>query len=847
MWNNFESWSKNFLLLIVFFIGTIAYSQQDPAQKTPLKEVIPLLEDHFDIRFSYREQDVKNISIFSPSQELNLKETLVFLERQTGLKFKILDERYIAITASPEVINFCGMILDAETNEPLPGATVQTIDQSETTISDMDGKFMLRSVKAAAPVKIRFLGYHDKFLEAQSISEENCQSVLMEPSVFSLRETVVVNYLTAGISKQKDGSIHINTDRFGALPGQVEPDVLQTVESLPGVESVNETVSNINIRGGTSDQNLVLFDDIKMYLTGHFFGLISALNPNLTKDVTVVKNGTSPSLNDGVSGTIDIRSEDELVGKFSGGAGLNLVSADAFLQVPVTEKFEIHVSGRKSINDLVDTPTYDNYFSRTFQDSEISLNPENDNLQDSNFSYYDTSLKALYDLNKDHKFRFSLVQIYNNLDYTEYANTSEASRQSSLAQNNLALGGNWSANWSENFSTEIISYLSQYQLEALNFTVDTDQRFMQENDVLETGLKINTTTKLNSNFNFLNGYQFYEVGVSNIEKLNNPFFSSTIKNVVRSHSLYSELKYSGNTTYVRGGFRINYLPKFEETILEPRLSFNQELGKYFSFKLLGEFKSQTTSQIIDLQEDFLGVENRRWTLADQESYPIIKSKQISSGIDFKRAGWYLDLEGFYKKVEGISTSNQGFQDQNEFIRTSGSYISKGFEVLINKKAGDLNAYMNYTFGKNDYTFEELNPQNFPNNFDITHSLSVAANYSYRDFKFSAGGHVRSGKPYTEPVKGDETRREGNNWVVNYSDPNAENLPNFVRVDLSASYSFDLSNSGKLQLGLGILNLLNRENIINRYYRVDSEDNQKAIEINNKSLGFTPNASVNFTF
>lgn len=835
------------VLLTVILTSTVTFSQQNTSQKIPLKEIIPLLENHFEIRFSYREQDVENILISPPPQDLTLKEVLMLLERQSGLKFKILDERYIAITTSPKIINFCGKISDAETNEPLPGATVQTIDQSETTISDMDGRFTLRSVKAGEQVKIRFLGYHDKIVEALSTSEEKCEPVLMDPSVFSLRETVVINYLTAGISKKKDGSIHINTDRFGTLPGQVEPDVLQTVESLPGVESVNETVSNINIRGGTSDQNLVLFDDIKMYLTGHFFGLISALNPNLTKDVTVVKNGTSSSLNDGVSGTIDIRSEDELVGKFSGGAGLNLVSADAFLQVPVTEKFEIHVSGRKSINELIDTPTYDNFFSRTFQDSEISLNPENDNLQDSNFSYYDTSLKALYDLNQDHKFRFSLVQIYNNLDYTEYANTSEASRQSSLVQNNLALGGNWRANWSENFSTEIISYLSQYKLEALNFTVKTDQRLMQENDVLETGLKLNTTTKLNSHFNFLNGYQFYEVGVSNIERLNNPFFSSTIKNVVRSHSLYSELKYLGNTTYIRGGFRINYISKFEETIIEPRLSFNQKLGKYFSFKLLGEFKSQTTSQIIDLQEDFLGVENRRWILADQETYPIIKSKQVSSGIDFKRSGWYLDVEGFYKKVEGISTSNQGFQDQNEFIRTSGSYNVKGFEVLVNKKAGDLNAYINYTFGKNDYTFKELNPKTFPNNFDITHSLSVAANYSYRDFKFSAGGHVRSGKPYTEPVTGDETRREGNNWVVNYSDPNAENLPSFVRMDLSASYSFDLSNSGKLQLGLGVLNLLNRENIINRYYRIDSEDNQKAIEINNKSLGFTPNASIKFTF
>lgn len=848
MRNSCTGWLKNLLFLTTYLICAVSHSQQNTSEKVLLKEMLPVLEETFEVRFSYREQDVEKLLVYKPSDSLGFKATLHFLEEQTGLKFKVLDERYIAITSSQEIINFCGIIRDKKTREPLPGATVQTFDLTSMAVTGLDGKFSLKNIKSGTQIQVRFLGYEDFFIKAFKVTEEGiCPEIFLDPGVFSLKETVVVNYLTAGISKRKDGSIYINTDRFGTLPGQTDPDVLQTVESLPGVESVNETISNINIRGGTSDQNLVLFDGIKMYLTGHFFGLISAFNPNLTKEVTVVKNGSSPRLNDGVSGTIEIDSEDEMAGEFSGGAGLNLVSADVFFRVPLSDKFEVHISGRKSINDFIDTPTYTNYFLRTFQDSEISLNPSEDNLQDSKFSYYDTSLKALYDASEDHKLRFSMVQISNNLDYIEYNQTYEESRHSSLAQNNLAVGGTWNAEWNDNFSTEVLAYLSRYQLEALNFTVDTEQRLLQENDVLETGLKFDTDTRLSPNLNFSNGYQFYEVGISNIEKLNNPFFSSTIKNVVRGHTIYSELKYSGYTTYVKGGLRLNYLPKFDEYIIEPRLSFNQELGKYFSFKVLGEFKSQTTSQIIDLQEDFLGVENRRWILADEETYPIIKSKQVSSGFDLKANGWYLDLEGYYKIVEGISTSNQGFQDQNEFIRTSGSYTSKGFEVLINKKYGALNTYLNYTFGKNTYTFEDLTPSSFPNNFDIRHSASLAANYSYKDFKFSIGGHVRSGKPYTRPIEGKETRREGNNWVVNYSDPNSENLPSFFRVDLSSSYNIDLTDVGSLQIGLGILNLLNKENVINRYYRVDPEDNRSVIEINNTSLGFTPNASLRFNF
>ncbi len=842
MRNNLRGYSF-FIALLIFTFS--ALSQNPSPQKVSLSKILPVLEQSFDVRFSYRHQDIQGIEVIPPAGNLSLHQTLKHLRLETYLEFEKLDERYIAISKSDYPVSFCGTVRDANTGEPLEGASVYTSNLTYSTVTDKNGKFSFAGILAGSDLHIRFLGYRETAIKVHK--RTGCAEVALLPEIFSLQESVVVNYLTSGISKRKDGSTHINTDRFGALPGQIEPDVLQTIEALPGVESVNETISNLNIRGGTSDQNLVLFDDIKMYLTGHFFGLISAFNPNLTNEVIVTKNGSSVNLNDGVSGTIEIFSENELSGKLSGGVGLNFVSTDAFLRVPVTEKLEFHLSGRRSINDYVDTPTYANYFSRTFQDSEISLSSDDERIEESDFNYYDTSLKVLYNLNKEHKFRFSLIKVNNNLEYSEFNATSEETKRSNLGQNNLALGGTWEGKWNDVFSTKATGYLTHYRLDAMNYTVDTDQRLLQENEVLETGFKLNSITTLTPTIDLLSGYQFYEVGVSNMEHLNNPFFSSTIKNVVRSQAIFAEAEYSNNSTFLRGGLRLNYLSKFEDFLLEPRLSFNQKLGRKFSFKLLGEFKSQTTSQVIDLQEDFLGVESRRWILADQETYPVIRSKQISAGFDFKAKGWYLDLATYFKVVDGISTSNQGFQDQHEFIRTSGSYTAKGFELLINKKAGPVHTFLNYTFGNNKYTFKELSPQTFPNNFDVRHSASMAVNYSYRDFKFSLGGNIRTGKPYTQPVDGKETRREGNIWVVNYSDPNAENLPYFFRIDLSSSYNLELDNIGSLKIGIGILNILDRKNIINRYYRVNNNDQQQALEINNTSLGLTPNASVRFTF
>lgn len=85
-----------------------------------------------------------------------------------------------------------------------------------------------------------------------------------------LDEITISNYLTTGINKDNSGAITIAPKQFGILPGLIAPDILKTIQDLPGVLSVDETVSNINVRGGTHDQNLILYDGIKMYQSGHF-------------------------------------------------------------------------------------------------------------------------------------------------------------------------------------------------------------------------------------------------------------------------------------------------------------------------------------------------------------------------------------------------------------------------------------------------------------------------------------------------------------------------------------------------------------------------------------------------
>ncbi|MGS0524969.1 TonB-dependent receptor plug domain-containing protein [Zobellia nedashkovskayae] len=199
----------------------------------------------------------------------------------------------------------------------LYGASVKILGTNLATIIDENGTFSLSNVPRNSSIQIKHLGYKTLFISADElIKKEPCATLLLAQFYQQLEEVVVYEFLTKGLIKQLDGSIEMNSEEFGILPGLIEPDVLQTVQALPGIESTDETVSNINIRGGSNDQNLILWDGIKMYQSGHFFGLISAFNPYLTDKVTLIKNGTGSQYGDGVSGVIDMRTKDKIADTF---------------------------------------------------------------------------------------------------------------------------------------------------------------------------------------------------------------------------------------------------------------------------------------------------------------------------------------------------------------------------------------------------------------------------------------------------------------------------------------------------------------------------------------------------
>ncbi len=841
---------SNYIFLSCFFFFLLLCFNSGKAQDAVnLISVIQQLEKTFNVKFSYADSDVSEIVIVPTSAE-ELDSILEDIQQQTQLTIKKLNKRYYTISYN-DTVTICGQVLDNYGNNTIPGATIELLGTKTAVVTDESGMFQLQNVPKKATIQIRFLGFKTQFITAKNLSTKPCSRILMAENFQQLSGVIVYQFLTTGLAKKADASILLNTKDFGILPGLIEPDVLQTAQALPGIKSVDESVSNINIRGGTNDQNLILWDGIKMYQSGHFFGLMSAFNPYLTDKITITKNGTSAQYGDGVSGILDMQTKNALTSSYFGGAGFNLINGDVFAQFPIAQNLAFQFSARRSVTDFFDTPTYEQFYNRVFQDSEVfGRIPENTERK-SDFFFHDFTAKVLYNLSDNHKVRFSFITINNDLKYAETAEDPDNSTNSNLNQFNLSFGGSLESTWNNNFSTFVNGYYTNYELDSENSTFSDSQQLQQNNKVVETALKVVTKYNFSNHLNWLNGYQFNEVGIANFTNVSQPPFKSNIKGVNRTHSLFSELSYfsENEKLFARGGVRFNRienLETFQEFLIEPRINVNYELLEDFKIEALGEFKSQSTNQIIDLEQNFLGIEKRRWILSDGNQLPVTKSKQGAVGFNIDKRKIYVGIEGFYKEVKGVNTLTQGFQNQNQFNGEVGQYNVKGVEFLVNQKNNNYSVWLSYTYNVNNYTFKDITPPTFPNNLDIRHTVTFAGTYTYNNIKLGVGINYRTGTPFTEPLE--EPNSINTNVfpnTINYKEPNSGRLPQYLRADASAIYNFEISERIKASLGISVLNVFGRENILNKYYQLNEANEIKIVE--NVSLGLTPNASFRVSF
>lgn len=844
MWKS----SCRFIILLSLLFQTYATAQNEKAA-IPLKQLLDQIGLQHEVNFNYIEDEIVIFKIVPPPKKLTLKAKINYIKKETKLKFSVINQKYYMISNNHKVDKpLCGFLIDAETKLPIENAMVSIKNTSTETATNEKGYFELPII-SPNDIVFKHQSYESKSIEARDLYVSDCLTLILNPVIQELTEVIAQQYLTTGISKKKDGTIEIKPKKFGILPGLIEPDVLQTLQQIPGIYSADETITNLNVRGGTHDQNLFLWNGIRMFQTGHFFGLISAFNPSLAHTISISKNGSSAFFGESVSSVVAISTHSKNIEESKSSISSNLISTEFYSKIKLTPKASFEISGRRSLTDFFSSTTYQNYRNRIFQNTiitDLETNTVNPVQSKEHFYFYDVTLQYQQKIGNKHELIADAITIRNNLNVDQ--TKSNTQKNSFLSQENLGGAIRWRSNWNANHTSQINISSSYYNLDATRESIQNTQIFNQSNSVLDFGIQFKHIYQWSKTMAIHAGYQWNETGITNSDAINTPAFSRNIKEVSVSHIGIGEMQYQSlnSKTYLTVGSRVNYFEKYEKYIVEPRIQVNQTITKPLSIEILGEQKSQTLSQIIDLQQDFLGIEKRRWTMANDTSIPIQKSNQLSIGLTFKNKQWLVTLESFYKKIIGITSNGQGFQNQFEFLKADGDYKILGTEVLVQRQFKKVNAWLSYSYNDNRYRFKTLNTTDFPNNFELIHALSAAVIYDWNTVKIALGGKWHSGKPITNPLNNILNTTNPAQAKIDYDLPNDSHLPEYFQLNFSASKDWKLHQKITLQTSLSVLNVLNNQNIIHRYYRINA--NQNGIEkINTYSLQRTPNLNIKLSF
>lgn len=847
-----------FILFIFLFSLGIRAQENIHFTEAPLTDVLTALEDLYHVKFSYNAAFVKNKMVSLQLDEGQLLDILLQIENEFEIVFEQIDERYYILKNKTQ-LSFCGYLKDANDDSIIEGATITNRNQTIGVVSDAAGFFKLENLSTSDTLRISFLGFRTLEFSPKQKSDKNCETYLMSADSYILNEVVIREYLAAGILRARDGSIKIKPRSLDILAGQSEPDILQNIQLLPGIESPSETASGIYIRGGSPDQNLILWDGIKMYNSDHFFGMISAFNPYITKAVTVSRGGTKSEYGDRVSGVIDIETATTIPEKVQGGLGLNMTHADAFLKIPMSEKFGVLVSARRSITDVFQTPAFNRFSEKVFQNSSITKNqsifePEFSERKE-RFYFTDVTLKFIAKLSEKDQIIVSNLYTKNKLDYSFNDEELDIGSRDQLGIQNLGTSMSWQRSWDSKFSSKTHFYYSAYDFsyEGGNNYFESGSAIKKTNNIKEIGASIHTDWNLSKQITFSNGYQFFSNQVA--YQLQEESFLESDDFKSPTHSIYAQLNYSTpQSWYIDAGLRASYYVGFGSVFLEPRLYIERLLGEHFRIKASGEIKNQAVSQIIEFTTQEFGLENQVWALSQGEGFPILRSNQLSAGFLFIQNGWKLDVDTYFKNIDGLTSLTRGFESTTDNF-SEGSSNTKGVDILLKKKINNYSTWVGYTYSVTNFTFDDLNNGNsFRGNNDINHSLTWSHAYQWNRFQLSLGWKLRSGTPYTQAI-GTQIDAEGDTFIA-YDEINTKTLPVYHRMDISALYEFNISNkknAPNAKIGFSLLNLYGRENQLSKIFGLflvsDENDNQNIElgQLDKSSLGITPNLVFRLNF
>lgn len=857
-------------------------------QQMPLSSFIDETEQKYPVKFFYEEKSIEHILVTANFNETPLSRCLETIFEKRPLNFYISENNQVVIyqglllsglfpgsklndeeeietkERSPEkkvsreklrqiqykIINIgtpgknnsgtatlSGYLKSYESGAPVIGGNVYTTETQKGASSDATGFYRIVLPAGNQVVHFTCMGMEPVTRNINMYSDGRLD-IDMEVKINVLEEAVIFGQGEGAIGQMHIGMEKVDISNIRSVPALLgEPDIMKSILTMPGVQTVGEGTSGFNVRGGNTDQNLILIDQAPLYYPSHFFGNFSAINSEIIDNATLYKGSIPLKYGGRISSVFEINTIEGNHEKISGSAGISPISARINLDGPLFPDKSTFVTSFRS--------TYSNWL---FSKIKVA------DLYNSRAGFYDGQVKLNLYINENNNL---LVNFYNSKD--KFQLHSDTTYNYSNTIGSLILKHKYNPDLKSN--TSLICSLFNYEISNEN---STNQSFSLTHNLANISFinDFEYFTDSRKKYIFGAALNFYSInpGERRVPGNSNITPVLTSNDHAMEYGIYAGTEYnvSGNLK-IEGGIRLSGLISFDDgrkyiyagsmpyavdniidtlykskssigkTYLNPewRVSMNYSTGRSSSVKL----SYNKTAQYIQMLTNTTAISpTDTWKLSDIYLLPQT-GHQLSAGYfrNFKRNTIEVSAEVYYKLINNIKEYKAGadllLNDHIETEIINGKGKSYGLELSVEKRGGRIYGRIDYTYSRtlirsvSEFKEELINDgEYFPANYDKPHNLYVLTNLkASRRFIISTSVSYSTGRPITYPVA---KYQLGDQVFLQYSKYNQYRISDYFRTDLSVTLHGNLKKNQLTHSSLtfSLYNLTARKNAYSVYFK-----------------------------
>ncbi|HXB93984.1 MAG TPA: TonB-dependent receptor [Puia sp.] len=747
-----------------------------------------------------------------------------------------------------------GTVRDKNTGEVLIGASVSLLEVPRSGIvSNAYGFYSISAQPGKYSLLVSFSGYEPDTIPAD-LTRNISLPVDLKASGGQLTAVVVsAQKKNENVTRPLMGVQKLTTREIQNIPVLFgEKDVLKTIQLLPGIQFAGDGNSGFYVRGGGSDQNLILLDEATVYNPSHLLGFFSTFNSDAIKDITVYKGGMPAEYGGRLSSVVDIKMNDGNNKEFHFGGGIGLISTRLNAEGPIVpDRGSFSISAR-----------------RTYADIFLKLSPDS-TVNNNSLYFYDLNIKANYRFDDKNRVYLSGYFGRDNLGFAntfgiDYGNATGTARwnhvfNSRLFSNTSLIFSKYSYKIKINSANNDIGFTSNIRdvalKEDLQYYVNAQNKidfgFSTIHHAIAPGI---ISTSPNSSFNSLTLQNKYSLENalyvshewSPSDRVHFDYGLRVSNFLVLGPGDFYTYDSAGNTKdtahYASGRLVTTY------TNPEPRMSVSFQLGENSSIKasynrntqVLHLLSNSTSSNPTDLW--IPSSNNVKPEIADQESIGYFRN--------FRDNKYEFSVETYYKSMQNqIDYKNGAELVANANVESQllfGKGRAYGLELFLKKKTGKFTGWISYTLSRTELKIDGINQNNwYPAKQDRTHDISLVGIYQAGPkWTLSATWVYYTGNAVTFPNGKYEV---DGLTAFYYTERNAYRMPAYHRMDVAATLQGKKKKKFESSWTFSVYNLYGRENAYSIIFQDDPNDPTRTQAVQYALFRFVPSVTYNFKF